>query len=110
MAKTPYINASALTALHEITLAAEPNQRFNVNLDGAEWEFTIQTFLDNSTRISITKDGEGVCNCAPLTPFKNLTFLSSHEGGMFFFGATTRIETPTYEMLGNTLRLYYGYF
>ncbi len=110
MAKIAKITSNCLTNIAEIELTADANQRFTTNIDGAEWEITLQTFADDCTHISITKDGVGVCNNAPLTPFVNLLFFSDHTSGGFFFGTTQRIEKVDYTMLGTTLRLYYGYF
>lgn len=108
--KTPLIEN--ITALYEIEIQAEPNQTFSTTIDGANFDFEIQTFADDKTTISISKDGAMVCNNAPITTLNaNLLFYSNHSTGGFFFASDdASLRDITYKNLGNEVRLYYGYF
>ena len=108
--KIPLINS--VSALYEIELSAEPNQNFSTTIDSANFDISIQTFADDKTTISISKDGVMVCNNAPITILKaNLLFYSNHNtGGFFFASEDDSLREITYKNLGNEVKLYYGYF
>lgn len=108
--KTPLIEN--ITTLYEIEIQAEPNQTFSTAIDGANFDFEIQTFADDKTTISISKDGAMVCNNAPITILNaNLLFYSNHSTGGFFFASDdANLREITYKNLGNEVKLYYGYF
>ncbi len=103
---------SSVSKVYEIGLSADANFDFNTFIDGSNWDFSVQTFANNETAISISKDGVCVCAYAPITILNtNLLYYSEHKTGAFFlYSNDSTLKTPTYENLGNEVRLYYGYF
>ena len=103
---------SAISKIYEIEMSQEANQDFSTFIDGANWDFSIQTFADGKTAISINKDGVCVCAFAPITILGvNLLYYSSHTSGAFFlYSKDATLKNPTYKNLGKEVKLYYGYF
>lgn len=109
--KTPLIDS--VTQLFEIPITPKANQNFSTTIGGAVFDFSIQTFANDKTMISIFSEGECLCYYAPITILNtNLLFYSAnHKGGGFFLASDdANPKNPTWQNLGAEVKLYYGYF
>lgn len=95
---------------YEIPITAEPNTNFDCTVDGEGFSFEVRTNIADNTLINILKDGEVIASNAPISILKkNLNAFSTYTKGAFFFFGND-LQNPTYENLGNEIRLGYVSF
>lgn len=106
-------NLNDFIDISEIALQPNPNYEFDTFIGDTDFQFSIQTFVNNDTRITITQNDEIICLNAPISLFNtNLCFFSNYDKGAFFFVRNQQMTNPvSYLDFGtDDLRLLYGNF
>lgn len=106
-------NLDDFVDISEITLQPNPNYEFDTFIGDTDFQFTIKTFANGNTRVTIVQDDEAICLNAPISLFNtNLCFFSDYDKGVFFFVRNQQMTSDvTYEDFGtDNLRLLYGSF
>ena len=100
-------------ALFEIPLLKEPNQRFDIYLDGESFILELRTNTDENTFLSIWNNKELITTGTPVSNTAvNLAYFSDFQKGAFFFlyNKNALIDKFNFLQFGDNLRLYYGSF
>ena len=100
-------------ALFEIPLLKEPNQRFDIYLDGESFILELRTNTDENTFLSIWNNKGLIATGTPVSNTAvNLAYFSDFQKGAFFFlyNKNTLIDKFNFLQFGDNLRLYYGRF
>lgn len=100
-------------ALFEIPLLKEPNQRFDIYLDGESFILELRTNTDENTFLSIWNNKELIATGTPVSNTAvNLAYFSDFQKGAFFFlyNKNALIDKFNFSQFGDNLRLYYGSF
>ena len=100
-------------ALFEIPLLKEPNQRFDIYLDGESFILELRTNTDENTFLSIWNNKGLITTGTPVSNTAvNLAYFSDFEKGAFFFlyNKNALIDKFNFLQFGDNLRLYYGSF
>ena len=100
-------------ALFEIPLLKEPNQRFDIYLDGESFILELRTNTDENTFLSIWNNKGLIATGTPVSNTAvNLAYFSDFEKGAFFFlyNKNALIDKFNFLQFGDNLRLYYGSF
>lgn len=106
-------NLDVFADISEITLQPNPNYEFDTFIGDTDFQFTIKTFANKDTRITITQDNDIICLNAPINIFNtNLCYFGDYDKGVFFFVRNPQITSAvTYKDFGtDNLRLIYGSF
>lgn len=101
------------TALFEIPLLKEPNQRFDIYLDGESFILELRTNTDENTFLSIWNNKGLIATGTPVSNTAvNLAYFSDFQKGAFFFlyNKNVLIDKFNFLQFGDNLRLYYGSF
>lgn len=94
--------------MYRVPLAAIPNQRLSVRLDGALFAITVKLAVSVMC-VSIDRDGETVVagqRCVPDVPLIPYRYLEGDAGNFVF--VTAGGEYPHYSRFGGTDALLYG--
>ena len=100
-------------ALFEIPLLKEPNQRFDIYLDGESFILELRTNTDENTFLSIWNNKGLIATGTPVSNTAvNLAYFSDFQKGAFFFlyNKNALIDKFNFSQFGDNLRLYYGSF
>ena len=100
-------------ALFEIPLLKEPNQRFDIYLDGESFMLELRTNTDENTFLSIWNNKGLIATGTPVSNTAvNLAYFSDFQKGAFFFlyNKNALIDKFNFLQFGDNLRLYYGSF
>ena len=100
-------------ALFEIPLLKEPNQRFDIYLDGESFILELRTNTDENTFLSIWNNKGLIATGTPVSNTAvNLAYFSDFQKGAFFFlyNKNALIDKFNFLQFGDNLRLYYGSF
>ena len=100
-------------ALFEIPLLKEPNQRFDIYLDGESFILELRTHTDDKTFLSIWTNQGLIATGTPVSNTAvNLAYFSDFQQGAFFFlyNKNALIDKFNFSQFGDNLRLYYGSF
>lgn len=100
-------------ALFEIPLLKEPNQRFDIYLDGESFILELRTNTDENTFLSIWNNKGLIATGTPVSNTAvNLAYFSDFQKGAFFFlyNKNALINKFNFLQFGDNLRLYYGSF
>ena len=100
-------------ALFEIPLLKEPNQRFDIYLDGESFILELRTNADENTFLSIWNNKGLIATGTPVSNTAvNLAYFSDFQKGAFFFlyNKNALIDKFNFLQFGDNLRLYYGSF
>ena len=100
-------------ALFEIPLLKEPNQRFDIYLDGESFILELRTNTDENTFLSIWNNKGLIATGMPVSNTAvNLAYFSDFQKGAFFFlyNKNALIDKFNFLQFGDNLRLYYGSF
>ena len=100
-------------ALFEIPLLKEPNQRFDIYLDGESFILELRTNTDENTFLSIWNNKGLIATGTPVSNTAvNLAYFSDFQKGAFFFlyNKNVLIDKFNFLQFGDNLRLYYGSF
>ena len=100
-------------ALFEIPLLKEPNQRFDIYLDGESFILELRTNTDENTFLSIWNNKRLIATGTPASNTAvNLAYFSDFQKGAFFFlyNKNALIDKFNFSQFGDNLRLYYGSF
>ena len=101
------------SALFEIPLLKEPNQRFDIYLDGESFILELRTNTDENTFLSIWNNKGLIATGTPVSNTAvNLAYFSDFQKGAFFFlyNKNALIDKFNFLQFGDNLRLYYGSF
>ena len=95
--------------LYEINLNKQPNQIFTTTINRQIYRFTINTFINDKTFISIEKNGE-IIGQGFIKIGIDFTFLSTKEQGQFFFlkKVDSDLISFNYSDFGDNIAFYYG--
>lgn len=95
--------------LYEINLNKQPNQIFTTTINRQIYRFTINTFINDKTFISIEKNGE-IIGQGFIKIGIDFTFLSTKERGQFFFlkKVDSDLISFNYSDFGDNIAFYYG--
>lgn len=95
--------------LYEINLNKQPNQVFTTTINRQIYRFTINTFIDDKTYISIEKNGE-IIGQGFIKIGIDFTYLSTKEQGQFFFlkKVDSDLISFNYSDFGDNIAFYYG--
>lgn len=106
------ISLDDFSNVYEIPLSANANYEFDTAVGGLNLTIKFQTFYNGETRMTILNDGVAVCQDAPISIFfQNLLLYSTIENSAIFLANFSKtLRHPTYENLGNEIRLYYGVY
>ena len=100
-------------ALFEIPLLKEPNQRFDIYIDGESFILELRTNTDENTFLSIWNNKGLIATGTPVSNTAvNLAYFSDFQKGAFFFLYNKNALIDKFNLLqfGDNLRLYYGSF
>ena len=100
-------------ALFEIPLLKEPNQRFDIYLDGESFILELRTNTNENTFLSIWNNKGLIATGTPVSNTAvNLAYFSDFQKGAFFFlyNKNALIDKFNFLQFGDNLRLYYGSF
>ena len=100
-------------ALFEIPLLKEPNQRFDIYLDGESFILELRTNTDENTFLTIWTNKGLIATGTPVSnTVVNLAYFSDFQKGAFFFlyNKNALIDKFNFLQFGDNLRLYYGRF
>ena len=95
--------------LYEINLNKQPNQIFTTTINRQIYRFTITTFINNKTFISIEKNGE-IIGQGFIKIGIDFTYLSTKEQGQFFFvkKVNSDLINFNYSDFGENISFWYG--
>ena len=100
-------------ALFEIPLLKEPNQRFDIYIDGESFILELRTNTDDKTFLSIWNNQGLIATGTPVSNTAvNLAYFSNFQKGAFFFlyNKNALIDKFNFSQFSDNLRLYYGRF
>ena len=101
------------SALYEIPLLKEPNQRFDIYIDGESFFLEFRTNTDDKTFASIWNNQGLIVTGAPISNTAvNLAYFSHFNKGAFFFlyNQNVLIDKFNFSHFGDNIKLYYGRF
>lgn len=101
------------SALYEIPLLKEPNQRFDIYIDGESFFLEFRTNTDDKTFLSIWNNKGLIATGVPVSNTAvNLAYFSNFTKGAFFFlyNKNALIDKFNFSQFDDNLRLYYGRF
>lgn len=101
------------SALYEIPLLKEPNQRFDIYIDGESFILELRTNTDDKTFLSIWNNKGLIATGVPVSNTAvNLAYFSNFTKGAFFFlyNKNALIDKFNFSQFDDNLRLYYGCF
>lgn len=96
-------------SIYEIKTVAQPNQTFDVYINGTLFDFEVKTYESGRSTITIFKNGILLCDEAHFSVCLNLFYFKSNSEA-FFFLPTQKLESYNWQNLGKELRLFYGSF